>query len=89
MVSARPKPNLEQPRKFINGESCLANDGPERAAVELGVVWDGHLGEWFSAAHDDVTSLLADNPETDFVQRRDALPAGDAPEFAHTARTMA
>jgi len=67
----------------------LSNDGPERAAIELLVVWHYELGERIVTTQDDVASLLTLAVEAGLLQGLDATSSGKARQFAHTATSSA
>src|SRR5205823_3168809 len=70
---------------FFDGETCLADDRAECAAIELLMIGDGGLGGRGLANHNDMAAALSIDFKANLAERLDALCAGDDRQFAHAA----
>src|SRR5207302_10659724 len=63
--------------EFFDGETCLADDRAQRAAVEFFVIGDGGLRGRRLANQDDVTAALTIDFKANLFQRLNTLCAGN------------
>lgn len=75
----------EQRDKLFNGQTCLADDCPECAAVKFFVIGNGGLRGWGVANQDNVTAALSKDFKANLTERLGALRAGDDWQFTQAA----